>query len=586
MPTIGIDLGTTNSLVAIHRNGLPILIPNSFGSFLTPSVVSFEEDSIYVGQAARERLVTHPEATFSSFKRFMGTETKFYHKNKYFTPEDLSSFVLRTLKEDAENFLGEPVTHAVISVPAYFNDDQRIATKRAGELAGLVVERVINEPSAAALSARTTHGHNDCLLLVVDLGGGTLDVSLVECFENVVSVLAVSGDNKLGGDDFDHVIAQYFCTKNRVTFASLNDQAKGILLKHAEMCKFVLSNEEQMLVSIPLPQFSSSFGFSRSELVKICGELFSRIRKVVFQALADSKTPFDDIDDVVLVGGGCKLKLVAQFIRHIFKSTPIYLGEPDQIVANGVGIYAGIKDRDEDIKQVLLTDICPFSLGVAVHNEADPARDLFSTIISRNTVLPVSRQEIYYPHKKGQKSIEVRVFQGEQILARDNLSLGALEVKIDPQSDGIYIRFTYDLNGILEVEATPFSTQIPVQKVLTSKSCKNLSPEEIEKRRLLLQSYKKRTKDEEEVEFLSSIANNIFMSAQGHMREHISYSLRQFLLELGQTKSTLKRNELKRDFYVTLQDLKGALSYDPFENTEEDSWTWYDTEEDDEDDDE
>lgn len=577
MATIGIDLGTTNSLVSVFQNGKSILIPNSFGSVLTPSVVSFEGDTIYVGQVAKERMLSHPTTTFSSFKRFMGTDHPFTVEGKSFSPEELSSFVLRTLKEDAEKFLGEPVTHAVISVPAYFNDDQRLATKRAGEFCGLVVDRVINEPSAAALAARTAHDKNDCVMLIIDLGGGTLDVSLVECFENIVSVLAVSGDNQLGGDDFDLAIARHFCLKNNQDYHKLSPATQGLLLKNAETCKIVLTTNEHMLVNLNIEGFDQEFSFSRGDLVKLCSDLLARMRKTIFKVLADHKTHRDDIEAIILVGGGSKIRVVAQFVAHILEQKPVYLGEADHIVAMGVGIYAGIKDRDNEIKQVLLTDICPFSLGIAVHNEANPLTPLFSTLIPRNTVLPVSKCDIYHPQHKGQKSIRIKVYQGEQMLANDNLYLGELNVPLTgDDEDSVMIRFTYDLNGILEIEATPLATGIAIQKVLTSKSTKTLNPEEIEQKLLALQAYKKRTREEEEVEFLTTTANNIFAQSTGGARDHISYLLRQFLLDMQQTNSLNKKNELKKSFYTALQEVKGTLNYDPFENTDEDSWSWYD----------
>lgn len=577
MAIIGIDLGTTNSLVSCFKDNKVILIPNQFGSFLTPSVVAVDGDITYVGKIAKARLVTHPESTFASFKRYMGSTHTFQVKRKTYTPEMLSALVLANLKQDAQRFLGEEITEAVISVPAYFNDDQRKATKVAAEMAGLVVERVINEPSAAALAARTLHDKNDCVMLVVDLGGGTLDVSLVECFENIVSVLAVSGDNHLGGDDFDMCIAREFAKQNNIDFDKLDGDSKSVLMKAAENCKISLSSEENAVMSLNTPVIQGEMSISRGQLVKICAELFNRIKKTIWKVLGDNKIGIGEISDVVLVGGGSKVTVVSQFVSHIMSCKPIYLGEPDEIVANGVGIYAGIKSRDNDIKQVLLTDICPFSLGVGVQNPDKVSDDLFSVIIERNTVLPVSMFGNYRPAHPSQKSVALKIYQGEHMKAGNNLLLGELQVRVPQGPDNnIKVRFTYDINGILEVEATPSATGEPVVVVLTSPTANGYSQKEIEEKAKALEQFKNQSKEDDEVKLLISTAEALFAQASGKTREHIEGMLHMFLSSLNRTSSLNEKQKLKKAFYKRLKDISDDLNFDYFEDTQEEGWSWYD----------
>ncbi len=473
MRTIGIDLGTTNCLAAVWQNGESVLIPDSSGEYLTPSFVSVDGDRIYVGKTAKERMIAHPDETASVFKRYMGTDKQFSLGGRRFRPEELSAFLLKKMKEDAEEFLQEEVGEAIISVPAYFNDKARAATKRAGELAGLRVERIINEPSAAALACQNIEQREDATILVFDFGGGTLDVSLVECFDNVVQIEAVSGDNHLGGSDFDSVIAKYFCEKQNLLWDSLDEKLRAVIIKAAERCKISGDNhlggsdfdsviakyfcEKQNLLwdsldeklraviikaaerckmeltaakdavmRVRYEEQSWDLSLTRQDVVHIGAEIFRRMEKPVKRVLLDGKVSPKELTEVVLVGGSCKMEIVRQYLSYILEGRKIEMCDPDRMIARGLGVVVGIKERDDEIKDMLLTDICPFSLGVGVRNHDGSDRDMMSILIERNTSLPASREKRYYTSHDNQTEVVVNVYQGENYYADDNLPLGQI----------------------------------------------------------------------------------------------------------------------------------------------------------------
>lgn len=491
MAIIGIDLGTTNSLASICRDGKAILIPNPLGQSLTPSVVSVDEEGkICVGAVAKERLISHPGDSAASFKRYMGTEKVFTLAGHDFTPQELSAFVLRQLKEDAERFLGEEVKEAVISVPAYFNDNQRYATKEAGRLAGLNVQRLINEPSAAALAASRISGDDEGSYLVFDFGGGTLDVSVVDYFENVIEIIAVSGDNKLGGNDFDEVIARSFCAHHRMQYDELEPQMKAALLRLSENCKRELSKKDE--AEIVWEAEDKKMPLNNLLLAGLCQEIFDRIGKVVENVLRDSARTIEDIDEIVLVGGSSKMPVVALYLQSLLKKKPRVIGSPDEVVAMGAGIFAGIKERKEDIKDLVLTDICPFTLGVNVVNRSQEDNPIMSPVIERNSILPCSKTGLYTNSYSFQEHITIGIYQGESYYCRENLELGAVEMDIDPVPRGetrLKVNFSYDINGILEVEVTDLVKNQVAKKVLTCNSMR-MSDEELNSRLEELRTYK------------------------------------------------------------------------------------------------
>lgn len=521
MAVIGIDLGTTNSLAAVWRNGRSELIPNASGGCLTPSVVSVDEDGgILVGRAARDRLISHPERTAARFKRFMGTEKTYALGGRTFTPEELSSLVLRSLREDAEAYLGEAVEEAVVSVPAYFAEAQRAATKRAAALAGLKVERLVNEPSAAAVAGRISEGEEDKVCLVFDLGGGTLDVSLVERFGNVVSVTAVSGDNRLGGSDFDLAIARGFCEDCGLDFEALTPRQRELLVRQAEACKMALTNQEMVILSVDDGDISAALTLSNEWLIRKSGALFRRMTAPIQRVFLDSGVSPQELDDLVLVGGSSHMPAVRRYIARTLHKEPIRDSRPDTAVALGTGICAGMKTRAADLRELVLTDVCPFSLGVARYNESEPGRDLMSPIIERNSVLPSSKMGIYYTVRDGQDKVDVQVYQGENRYCADNTLLGKLLVPVPPAPRGrqsVRIRFTYDINGLLEVEVVNEAGHAE-RLVLQNR---DMSPQEAARRLEELSRLKLHPREQEENRAMIARGERLYAVTVGSLRERV-----------------------------------------------------------------
>lgn len=539
MAIIGIDLGTTNSLAAVWRNGRSELIPNAAGEVLTPSVVSVDEDgSILVGRAARDRLISHPERTAARFKRHMGTSRTYTLGDRTFTPEDLSALVLRALREDAEAYLGEPVEEAVVSVPAYFAEAQRAATKRAAALAGLKVERLVNEPSAAAVAGRIGQGEEDRVSLVFDLGGGTLDVSLVERFGNVVSVTAVSGDNRLGGTDFDLAIARGFCQDCGLEFEDLPLRRRELLLRQAETCKMALTNQELVIMSVDDGTVSAALTLSNEWLIRKCGALFRRMTAPIRRVFLDGGVSPRELDDLVMVGGSSHMPSVRRYIARTLRKEPAGDSRPDTAVALGAGVCAGMKARAGDLRELVVTDVCPFTLGVARYNESEPGRDLMSPIIERNSVLPSSKMGVYYTVRDGQDKVDVRIYQGENRYCGDNALLGELRLPVPPAPRGqqsVRVRFTYDINGLLEVEAVNEAGQAE-RLVLQNQ---DMTPEEAERRLRELSRLKLHPREQEECRAMAARGERLYAVTVGELRERVGALLDWYQRVLS-TQETLK----------------------------------------------
>ena len=524
MAIIGIDLGTTNSLVCVYKDGAVRLIPNIFGKTLTPSVVSVAEDgSIYVGAVAKERLVTHPEATVASFKRDMGTNRVFDLAGRKFTPQELSSFVLRQLKEDAERFLEEEVTEAVVSVPAYFNDNQRYATKEAGELAGLKVERLINEPSAAALTASRLEGKEEGNFLVFDFGGGTLDVSVVDYFDNVIEIIAVNGDNHLGGDDLDEKIARYLCEQHQISYESLSRGEKASLLQSAEKCKRELSVLREATCTCEL-RGEKKVTLDNALLAKLGQDLFDRAGDVIIRALNDSGRTMEEMDEIILVGGSSKMPVISFFLQAAFGKQAHAAASPDEIVGMGAGIYAGIKERREEIRDLVLTDTCPFTLGVSVMNYLDRENPIMSPVIERNSILPTSKRGFYTNAISYQECVTIKVYQGEAYYCKENLYLGEISLDIERkkrEENRIEVCFTYDINGILLVEAMDLDRGIKKQVVLTSDNVR-MDEEELQRRLKELADYKLAPAGDIRVKYVLARGERIFAQSMGERRQAVA----------------------------------------------------------------
>ncbi len=524
---VGIDLGTTNSLVACFTEDGPKIIPNRLGKNLTPSVVSVDEaGNVYVGETALERMSLYPATVAQTFKRSMGTERTYNLGNRAFKPEELSSMVLRALKEDAEAYLGEEVTEAVISVPAYFDDKRRKATKRAGELAGLKVERMISEPTAAAVAYGLYDKNQDTRFLVFDLGGGTFDVSVLELYHNILEVRAVAGDNYLGGEDFTQEMAKLFLHKSKLSMSQLSEKEQVRLMKAAEKAKRAISEESSVTMSFLYQDEMKEEVITVKEYEEACEELLMKIREPVKKSLADAGLKLSDIDEVILIGGATRLGIVRDFLIRLFRKFPDTKLNPDETVALGAAIQAAMKERREEVKEVILTDVCSFTLGteVVVEYDEDKYEDgRFCPIIERNTVIPASRTERLYTVRDNQTSLRVRVLQGESRFARNNLYLGELEVEVPRNQKGresIDVTYTYDINSLLEVEVKVVSTG--VSKKMIIKGAENqMTDEEIQKRMEELSYLKIQPRDHEENRLVLLRAERMYEESLGDKRQMI-----------------------------------------------------------------
>lgn len=460
MTILGVDLGTTNSLAVVYKEGKPIRIPNAYGEFVTPSAVSILDGKIVVGKLAKERLITHPECSASLFKRNMGSDVTYTLDKKAYDSATLSSFVVKQLIEDAQNYLHEEISEVVISVPAYFNARQRQDTKRIGELLGIKVERLINEPSAAAIACHMDDEYET--FVVFDFGGGTLDVSVVDCFENVISINAISGNNHLGGTDFDRAMAEYFCLKNGLDYNILDSSFQQSILRACEQAKIKLST--QNVVEISLVHLNKNYNcvFDENVLFSITHSLLESCKNVIGKAVKDSGFSASELDSLVLVGGSSKMPVLQHYLSDALNIPILKEENMDSLVALGLGKYIGIKQRDENIKDVVVTDICPFSLSTSTYNEQNPDLELSTVLIPKNSVLPTSKKMTLRTVHKGQTKVNISVFQGQAMYAKENLFLGQAFIHV-PRNMHDYESFdliySYDINSMLYVEAVVHSTK-------------------------------------------------------------------------------------------------------------------------------
>lgn len=558
---IGIDLGTTNSLAAYFTEDGPKIIPNRLGKNLTPSIVSVDEnDQIFVGETAKERSILYPDKSAKVFKRNMGSNKKYKLGNKEFMAEELSSFILRYLKEDAEAYLGEEVTEAVISVPAYFDDKRRKATKRAGEMAGLKVERIISEPTAAAIAYGLYEKTKNTKFLVFDLGGGTFDVSILELFQNILEVRAVAGDNYLGGEDFTEVLEKMYLQENKINTTALDEKTKVQIHKQAELCKlgFLKENISQMNCNVDGKAVSMDISIEKYE--EACETLFEKIRKPVQRSLSDAHIKLADIDVVVLVGGATKLPIVKNFIIKLFRKFPDTNINPDEAVALGAAIQAAMKQRNEAVKEVILTDVCSFTLGTEVSipkPNGGYESGHFCPIIERNTVIPASRTETFYTLRDDQTKLNINVLQGESRLAVNNLLLGELEVTVPKNkagAEGVEVTYTYDINSILEVEVKVLSTG-EVKKQIIKNQENDMTEEEIEVRMKELSYLKIHPREQEENKLLLLRCESLYEESTGDIRRVIDYETRKFE-EVLNTRDRGKIEEARTALKKVLQEIE------------------------------
>jgi len=493
---VGIDLGTTNSVIAYLENGEPVIIPNSEGSRTTPSVVAFKDGERLVGEAAKRQAVLNPERTVISIKRHMGTNYRVKIDDKEYTPQEISAMILMKLKADAEAYLGEPVTQAVITVPAYFSDAQRQATKDAGRIAGLDVLRIINEPTAAAL-AYGLDKEEEQTILVYDLGGGTFDVSILEIGDGVIEVRATAGNNRLGGDDFDQAIVDYLIDEfRRDTGIDLSQDRTALqrLREAAEKAKKELSTSLSSTISLPFIAADATgpkhleMTLTRAKFEELTRHLVEKTLGPVRQALEDAKLRPEDIDKVILVGGSTRMPQVQEAIRNFLGKEPFRGINPDEVVAMGAAIQAGVLAGE--VKDVVLLDVTPLSLGL------ETLGGVFTKIIERNTTIPTRKSQIFTTAADNQTQVEIHVLQGERPMAKDNISLGRFILDgIPPAPRGvpkIEVTFDIDANGIVNVSAKDLATG-KEQRIIVQPSS-GLSEADIE--RMIREAEKYREEDE------------------------------------------------------------------------------------------
>lgn len=500
---VGIDLGTTHSLVGAYRDDGPVLFPNALGDLLTPSVVSLDGDRILVGQAARERLISHPPHTVAAFKRWMGTPRETRLGDRGFRAEDLSALVLKSLIADAEAALGEPVTEAVISVPAYFSDAQRKATRAAGEIAGVRVERLINEPTAAALAYGLQEREDESRFLVFDLGGGTFDVSILECFESVFEVHASAGDNFLGGEDFLDALVSAFLADASLDARTLKVSELAQLRRRMELLKRELGSGEAAL-QMQIGDKVYDWRVDEARFASLSESLIQRMRGPIERAMRDARLQPDQLDEIVLVGGASRMPLVSRLVSRMFGRLPLRHVNPDQAIALGAVVASGLKRRNAKLEEIILTDVCPYTLGTEVGKrdaEGHVQTGFFHPIILRNSTVPVSREDTFSPMQERQERLTIDVYQGENPLAANNIKLGEIDIKLDPRrspaENSVVVRFTYDINGLLQVEVTERATGQRHELVL-EQNPGLLTPEDIRARLAALASLKVHPRDQQE----------------------------------------------------------------------------------------
>ena len=570
---IGIDLGTTNSLATyIDDNGKIEFIKNEYGNILIPSVVGIDEnDDIIVGELAKERRMMNAGETASNFKRRMGTDAKIKVKNRTFDAQMLSSFVLKHLKENAEKQLNEKINRAIISVPAYFNDKQRRDTKMAAELAGLTVERLINEPTAAALSLGSNILNQNLKFIVLDLGGGTFDVTLLETFENIMDVISISGDTMLGGEDFTAKICEIFLKNIKLAITDLSRDERTKLYTKADRAKKLISlRDVEIELEIKGKNYKSEI--TQKDFREAVKPLLVKMKAAIDKALQDGNTDAREIEKVILVGGAVKLGIIEEFTEkyfHKMRGEKIYfssenfiennklvsiVADPDTVVAYGVGVAVGMKERNKMFKERILTDVCPFTLGTEL------VGNRFAPIIPRNTTVPTSKSEYFYTIDDYQDKVNVGIYQGESLNIDDNLFLGNFLIDVPRNIAGkeaINVRFTYDINGILEVEATVVSTGLKKSKLIVNG---DLSEEEKNEKIKMLEEIKIQSENKNKDKLLLERANRIYAEiVNTEIRNHISGYLKNYQMVVA-TGDRIRIQKAKESFSQFLDKIDPEIN--------------------------
>ena len=583
---LGIDLGTTNSCVAIMEGGEAVVVPNAEGARTTPSVVGFTKDGErHVGATAKRQAVANPDGTVISIKRDMGSDKKVNINGKGYTPQEISAMILGKLKADAERYLGETVTQAVITVPAYFTDAQRQATKDAGKIAGLEVLRIINEPTAAALAygldkADNADGHK---ILVYDLGGGTFDISVLEIADGVFQVLATAGNNKLGGDDFDDRIIKHLISEFKMSNGidlSNDKMAMQRLKEAAEKAKIELSGVMQTTVSLPFITADANgpkhleMTLTRAKFEELSRDLLDRCKKPVEQALSDAGLSKNEIDEVVLVGGSTRIPAVQQLIKEYTGKEPNQSVNPDEVVAVGAAIQAGVLAGE--VKDIVLLDVTPLTLGI------ETLGGVMTALVPRNTTIPVSKSQVFSTAENNQTAVDINVLQGERPMSSDNKSLGMFRLEgIAPAMRGvpqIEVTFDIDANGIVNVSAKDKATNKEQKITITNSS--NLSEQDIDKMVKEAEANATEDKRKKEEAEIKNNANSLIASAERIVKDFEGKISEEDNKKLEENKSALQKaldenksaDELKK-LSEELQQTMFAISQKAYEQVQKEGET-------------
>ncbi len=556
---VGIDLGTTNSVVAVLEGGEPTVIANAEGNRTTPSIVAFKSEEVLVGELAKRQAITNPDNTVRSIKRHIGTNWKENFEGKDYTPQEISARILQKLKRDAESYLGDDVTDAVITVPAYFNDAERQATKEAGQIAGLNVLRIINEPTAASLSYGLEN-NEDQKILVFDLGGGTFDVSILEISEGVFEVKSTSGDSKLGGDDWDQRVMDWLIEKFKSsTGIDLSNDKMAIqrVQEGAEKAKIELSSTSETEINLPFitandagPQHLLE-KLSRSEFEKITADLVERTKEPVENALSDAGMKFSDIDHVILVGGSTRMPSVQQLVKSLTGKDPHKGVNPDEVVASGAAIQAGVLKGD--VKDVLLLDVTPLTLGVETKG------GIMTKMIERNTTIPTKRSEVFSTAENNQTQVEIHILQGEREMASGNKSLGRFTLTDIPAAMAgtpqIEVTFDIDANGIVNVNAKDLGTG--KEQAITITGGTALEDDEIE--RMIKDAEQHANEDAKKKELVETrnMAEGMVTSTEKMLEENKDKATEEEVTAINDANDKLKKLLENED--LSIDDLKNSI---------------------------
>ncbi len=556
---VGIDLGTTNSVVAVLEGGEPTVIANAEGNRTTPSIVAFKSEEVLVGELAKRQAITNPDNTVRSIKRHIGTNWKETFEGKDYTPQEVSARILQKLKRDAEAYLGDDVTDAVITVPAYFNDAERQATKEAGQIAGLNVLRIINEPTAASLSYGLEN-NEDQKILVFDLGGGTFDVSILEISEGVFEVKSTSGDSKLGGDDWDQRVMDWLIDKFKSsTGIDLSNDKMAIqrVQEGAEKAKIELSSTSETEINLPFitandagPQHLLE-RLSRSEFEKITADLVERTKKPVENALSDAGMKFSDIDHVILVGGSTRMPSVQELVKSLTGKDPHKGVNPDEVVASGAAIQAGVLKGD--VKDVLLLDVTPLTLGVETKG------GIMTKMIERNTTIPTKRSEVFSTAENNQTQVEIHILQGEREMASGNKSLGRFTLTDIPAAMAgtpqIEVTFDIDANGIVNVNAKDLGTG--KEQAITITGGTALEDDEIE--RMIKDAEQHANEDAKKKELVETrnMAEGMVTSTEKMLEDNKDKATEEEVTAINDANDKLKKLLENED--LSIDDLKNGI---------------------------